>query len=556
MHFDWHKHYPEEFPKVIDLSHHNDIAEAISKACQKFSSKPAMTCMGTTISYGQLERLSSQFASFLQKELKITKGDRVALMLPNILQFPICFLALQKIGAICVNTNPQYTPREMLHQFKDSGAKAIVIIDLFAHKLEGILDQTDLAHVVVTSIADQLSPLKALAVSTTMKFKKVVPKFNLSFISFRDALKKGRVADFKKPKLSHDDTCLLQYTGGTTGFAKGAELTHANILANTEQIKAICHGYVIEGGERVLTALPLYHIFSLTVNLLSFLRTGQHLFLIPKPVPISNTVEIFKKHNITVVTAVNTLYNSINNSKEFQELAPRNIKVAIAGGMALQESVAKKWQQITGNRIIEGFGLTEASPVTHVTPPSVKAPLGSIGIPLSSTLAKVVNEAGEEVPHGDSGELVVKGPQVMKGYWQKQSATSETIKDGWLYTGDIAKRDEDGFFYIVDRKKDMILVSGFNVFPNEVEDVIASHPKVLECAVIGIPDRKSGEAVKAFIVKKDDSLEIAEIKSYCKENLTGYKCPRHFEFRDSLPKSNVGKILRKNLRPQTQKAES
>jgi long-chain acyl-CoA synthetase len=555
MHFDWHKHYPQEFPKTIDLSHYKNIPQAISDACHKFSERPALTCMGTTITYRQMDRLSSQFASYLQRRLGVAKGDRVAVMLPNIMQFPVVFLAIQKIGAISVNTNPQYTPREMLHQFKDSGAKTIVIIDLFAHKLEDILEETEIKDVIITSIADQMPPLKALVTGMAMRFKGLIPKHGIKYTSFNCALRLGRKEPYQKPEISHDDTCLLQYTGGTTGFAKGAELTHANLLANTEQIRIMCSDSLIEGQERVLTALPLYHIFSLTVNLLTFLRTGQQLLLVPKPIPIENTVEIFKKYDVTVVSAVNTLYNALNNSKKFQELAPRTVKFAIAGGMALQQAVAKKWQDITGTRIVEGFGLTEASPVTHGTPISVVAPAGSIGIPLSSTIAKIVDEQGQEVPIGDIGELLIKGPQVMKGYWQQHDATKQTIKDGWLFTGDIAKVDSDGFFYIVDRKKDMIIVSGFNVYPNEVEDVIVRHPKVLECAVVGIPDRQCGEAVKAFIVKKDHSLEIAEIKSFCRENLTGYKCPRYFEFMESLPKSNVGKILRKDLRVANKPAE-
>mgnify|MGYP001556887492 CR=1 FL=1 len=552
MTHDWYKFYPTQVEKEIDLSKAVSIAHALEQACKRHADKVALHCMNAELSFRQFDRLANQFASFLQNDLGLKKGDRMAIMIPNVMQFPIAFYAAQKIGVVCVNTNPLYTPREMRHQFKDSGAKALVIIDLFMDKLEKIIKETDIEKVVVTSVGDQLPAWKGLLVKTVMSFKGLIPKHNIEVIPFKDALGRGKSTTFTPADLSLDDIAVLQYTGGTTGVAKGAMLTQRNILANMFQIQNCAKGQILEGEEIVLTALPLYHIFALTVNFLTFLAMGEKMVLVPKPIPIENTVKMFKKFNISVMTGVNTLFNALNNNKEFQELAPKSLKFALAGGMALQDSVNNDWQKITGGRIVEGFGLTESSPVTHVNPLDGTTRSNSIGIPLASTEAKIMSPEGKEVAIGESGELVIKGPQVMAGYWQRPEATAETIKDGWLWTGDIAKRDEDGFFYIVDRKKDMILVSGFNVFPNEVEEVLASHPKVMEAAVIGIPDKNSGEAVKAFIVAKDKSLTIAELKEYCNEELTGYKKPRHFEFRDELPKSNIGKILRRELRTEAE----
>jgi long-chain acyl-CoA synthetase len=532
----------------IDFSGVTSVADSLEKACNRFANSIALTCMGTNLTFRQLDRLANQFAAYLQKDLGMKKGDRLAIMLPNILQFPIVFLAAQKIGVICVNTNPLYMPREMKHQFKDSGAKAIVIMDMFLDKLQEIKGETEIEHVIATSIGDQLPVWKGPLINFVLKAKGQIPKHSLQVVQFRDAMSKGARSQYEAPEISLDDIAILQYTGGTTGVAKGAMLTQRNILANMLQIRNCARGEVVEGAEIVLTALPLYHIFALTVNFLTFLAMGERMILVPKPIPISNTVKIFKQYNISVMTGVNTLFNALNNCKEFQELAPKNLKFALAGGMALQDPVNKAWQKITGNRIIEGFGLTESSPVTHVNPLGSGGRVGSIGIPVASTDAKVFDPDGKEVPVGESGELCIRGPQVMAGYWNRPDETEKTIRNGWLWTGDIAKRDADGFFYIVDRKKDMILVSGFNVFPNEVEEVLASHPKVLEAAVIGIPDKSSGESVKAFVVAKDKSLTIEELRQHCNAQLTGYKRPRHFEFRDSLPKTNIGKILRRELR--------
>ena len=544
----WLKQFPSSVPADINFNGYSSISDCLKKVFDKYARQPAATCLGTTMTYGELNTTVLRFASFLQNTLGIQKGDRVAIMIPNTLQFLVSELAVLKIGAICVNTNPLYTPREMRHQFADSGAKAIVVMDLFASKLEQIIHETSIKHVIVTSIADQLPMWKGLPLKLFMKLQDQVPAYSIKAWAFTSAIRQGNPTLLKEPVMSLDDIAILQYTGGTTGISKGAILSQKNILANMLQIQAVTKQALIPGGETVLTALPLYHIFALSVNFLAFLAEGHHLILVPKPIPIENTVEMFKKYKITVMTGVNTLFNSLNNSKAFKSLAPKTLKVVVAGGMALQENVNKAFQSITGVPITEGFGLTEASPVTHVNPISASNPVGSIGLPLPSTWAKIVSDEGSEKLPGEIGELVVKGPQVMQGYWNREDETSNVLRDGWLFTGDIARMDERGYFFIVDRKKDMILVSGFNVYPNEVEDVLAKHPKILEAAVIGVPDKTSGEAVKAFVVAKDKTLTVEELRAYCKENLTGYKCPRSFEMRDSLPKSNVGKILRRELR--------
>ena len=545
---DWSQYYPKGAPASLNIPGYKNIAHTLDQACAKYADKPALTCMGTDLSYRELDRIASRFAGFLQNEAGVKKGDRIAIMLPNIIQFPVVFYAAQKIGAVCVNTNPLYTPREMKHQFKDSGATVIVIIDLFVKNLEAIISDTDIRTVVTTSVGDQLPAWKGLMISTVMKLKGMVPVHGLKAYTFKQALSIGNSKKYTPVHCELDDIAVLQYTGGTTGVSKGAMLTQKNILANMAQIKHVAHGNIIEGVETVLTAIPLYHIFALTVNFLTFLAIGERMILVPKPIPISNTVAMFKKYKITVLTGVNTLYNSLNNDKEFQALAPKTIKFALAGGASLQDSVNKAWQKITGIRIIEGFGLTESSPVTHVNPLDAPARASSIGTPVAETISRIVDPDGNDVAIGEVGELLVRGPQVMLGYWLKEEETKKSLRDGWLWTGDMARMDNDGFFYIVDRKKDMILVSGFNVYPNEVEAVLASHPKVLEAAVVGIPDGASGESVKAFIVAKDKSLTVEELKAHCRDQLTGYKRPRHFELRDALPKTNIGKILRRELR--------
>jgi long-chain acyl-CoA synthetase len=544
----WIKQYPRTVAPDISFGTFSSISDCLERAVAKYSRQPAATCMGTTLSFAELQNTITRFASFLQNSLHIGKGDRVAIMLPNTLQFLIAELAVLKCGGICVNTNPLYTPREMLHQLSDSGAKAIVILDMFADKLAGILKDTKIEHVVITSIADQLPTWKRVPLRLFMKFKNMVPHYPFQSWSFNAAIRKANPEDFSSAKINLDDLAVLQYTGGTTGVAKGAILTHKNILANMLQIQEVTKQALTPGGETVLTALPLYHIFALSVNFLAFLADGHHIILVPKPIPIQNTVDMFRRYQISVMTGVNTLFNALNNSRSFRELAPKSLRVVVAGGMALQDHVNKTFQSITGVPITEGFGLTEASPVTHVNPISTSNPVGSIGIPLPSTLAKIVDENGIERLPGEIGELVVQGPQVMRGYWNRDDETAKVLRDGWLYTGDLGRMDDRGFFFIVDRKKDMIIVSGFNVYPNEIEGVLAQHPKVLEAAVIGVPDKNSGESVKAFVVARDKTLTVEELRSYCKENLTGYKCPRSFEFCEQLPKSNIGKILRRELR--------
>ena len=548
MGHDWLKYYPENIDTEVEIPEDLHIAGLIESTCRQYSGKIALTCLGADLQFKQYERLASEFASYLQNELGVKKGDRVAIMLPNVIQFPIALFAAMKIGAVCVNTNPLYTAREMKHQFKDSGATTLLIMDLFLDKLEEIIGDTDIKNVVVTGIGDQLPTWKGLLIKTILKVKGMIPNHNLKVVPFKEAISIGANQTYQAPSFHLDDIAILQYTGGTTGVSKGAMLTQRNLLANILQIQEWSKPYVVKGDEVILTALPLYHIFALSVNFLSFLTLGGRMILLPKPIPIKNTVKAFKKYKITGMTGVNTLYNALNNDEEFKKLAPRDLKVALAGGMALQSSVAKEFQNITGTTVIEGFGLTEASPVTHCNILHRSPPDGTIGLPLPSTDAKVLDESGKEVAIGEVGELCVRGPQVMKGYWQRPDETAKTIKDGWLWTGDMAKRDAEGFFYIVDRKKDMIIVSGFNVYPNEIEDVLASHPKVLEAAVVGIASESSGEAVKAFVVKKDDSLTEAELIEFCKKNLTGYKRPRTFVFKDELPKTNVGKILRRELR--------
>ena len=544
----WLKHYDKDIPESIQVDDAMNIAGLLEDACYEFSNQPALHCMGRNIKFKDLNRYAGYFASFLQNKLKVQKGDRIGIMLPNVLQFPIAFFASQKIGAICVNTNPLYTAREMQHQFQDSGIKVLVIMDLFLDKLEQIIDTTSIKHVISTNVADLLPPWKRVAIKSIMNLKGLIPKHTLNITPFNEALEEGKDASYRTVQTTADDIALLQYTGGTTGVAKGAMISHRNIIANVRQNQAWSKPYIKRGEETVLTALPLYHIFSLTVNFISFVSLGGKIVLIPRPVPIENTVKVFKKHQVTIMTGVNTLFNALNNNPEFQKLAPKSLKFVVSGAMSLQSKVGSEFHRLTGTKILEGYGLTEASPVTHCNPLHVDGPAGSIGFPFPSTESRIVDENGDDVPYGEPGELIIRGPQVMQGYWNRPEETANTLRDGWLWTGDVASRDENGYFFIVDRKKDMIIVSGFNVYPNEVEDVICDHPKVLEAAVVGETDPERGEIVKAFVVPKDPSLNIDDLKKHCQDHLTGYKRPRIYEIVDELPKSNVGKILRRKLR--------
>ena len=544
---DWDQVLSRFSAKDIKLEGLTSIAEMLGRAFEQHYDKVAISFMGHDIYYADLEAKIARFAGFLQSELRLKKGDRLAIMLPNCPQFVVAFLAAQKVGVICVNTNPLYTPREMLHQFRDSGATAIVILDLMAAKLEKILDQTLIRHIVVSSIADELPRAKRWLTKGLIKLRRAAPPFALDYTPWSKALAHPYESSLLKADLGLDDLAMLQYTGGTTGVAKGAMLSQRNILANMLQCLEVSRSACADGTETVLTAQPLYHIFALSINMLALMAAGQHLILVPRPIPIRNTARMFKKYRISIAMGVNTLFNALNHDPLFRKLRPQ-VKFTFAGGMALQKSVAEEWQQITSGIIFQGYGLTECSPLTHVSPPDGSGPIGSIGVPVASTEAKVVGPDGKPVPHGETGELVIKGPQVMVGYWQRPDESAQVLKAGWLWTGDLARRDKNGYFWIVDRTKDMIVVSGFKVYPSEVEEVLAAHPKVLEVAVVGLPDAAGNEIVKAFVVKRDPSLTETELTHHAREQLTGYKVPRLIEFRSELPKSNVGKVLRRALR--------
>ncbi len=548
----WLKSYAEGVAHDIVPFEQKNLAALFDETCQKYADNTAFINMGSELSFREIHKLSEEFAGFLQNHIGLKPGDRIALQMPNVLQFPIALFGALKAGLTVVNTNPLYTEREMEHQFNDSGAKAIVILSNFASKLEEIIDKTQIETVVVTQLGDMLGFPKSLLVNTVVKHvKKMVPKYNLpNAYSFHQALNIGADKPFTHVNIDSEDLAFLQYTGGTTGVSKGAMLTHDNILKNCKQIKEFMMVMLKEQEEMIVTALPLYHIFSLTANFLNIFTFGGTNLLITNPKDIKGFIKTLSKYDYTIMTGVNTLYNALMNHPDFNNLEFSKLKVSIAGGMALQSSVCEEWKKRTNSLIIEGYGLTECSPVVIVNPLDGNDRVGSIGIPVPSTHIKLIDDDGNEVSKaGEPGELCAKGPQVMKGYWQRPDETSAVLdKDGWLKTGDIASFSEDGFFKIVDRKKDMILVSGFNVYPNEVEDVVCQMPEVLECAAIGVPNDHSGEVVKIFVVKKNKSLTEEQIKAYCKENLTGYKRPQEIEFRDELPKTNVGKILRRALK--------
>jgi len=545
----WFNYYPKEVPHEIDANQYNSILEVFEEAVQKYGDKPAFVNMGKSLSFNQLDQLSKQFATFLQNHAGLEKGDRIALQMPNLLQYPIAMFGALRAGIVVVNTNPLYTAREMEHQFKDSGASAIVILANFAFNLEKVLAETKIKTVIVTEIGDSLGGLKGSFVNFAVKrIKKMVPKFHIKgAIKFNDALAKGKAGSYVKPEIDDADIAFLQYTGGTTGVSKGAMLMHRNIVANMLQNSLWNRPKLKESEETIITALPLYHIFALTVNCLLMLKLGAKNILVTNPRDMPAFIKDLNRYPFTVITGVNTLFNGLLNQPEFSKIDFSQLKVSVGGGMAVQRVVAEKWEKVTGVPLAEGYGLTESSPTLTCNPIDGTEQIGTIGIPLPSTLVKICDDSGNEVPVGEVGELYAKGPQIMAGYWQRPGETEKTMHGDWLKTGDMAKMDERGFFAIVDRKKEMICVSGFNVYPNEVEDVVVSHPKVLEAAAIGVADPKSTEAVKIFVVKKDISLTEEELKGFCKENLTAYKCPKQVEFREELPKSNVGKILRRIL---------
>ena len=544
----WLQNYPAGLPANIEPDQYPRLMDMVEESFKKYADSPAYVSMGKTLTFGDVDRLSAQFGAYLLSR-GLEPGDRVAIMMPNLLQYPIALMGALRAGLVVVNTNPLYTPREMRHQFVDSGAKAIIIAENFAANLQQILGETQINTVIVASIGEMLG-LKGHIVNFVVRnIKKMVPKYAIpNTVTFQTALQQG--AKFTLPPLTTgpDDTIILQYTGGTTGVSKGAMLTNRNLVANMMQIRAIM--MPVLGGENntVLCPLPLYHIFAFTVNCLAIMSVGGLNVLIVNARDLPALIKEWHKYKPTLVTGVNTLFNALLNHPDFASLDFSNLKAAVGGGMAVQRAVAERWQQVTGCQLTEGYGMTEASPVISCNPLDATMRIGTIGMPAPSTDVRIADDAGNVLPQGQVGEIQTQGPQVMKGYWQRPEATAEVIKDGWLCTGDMGLMHPDGFFQIVDRKKDMILVSGFNVYPNEIEAVVAMHPKVLEVAALGIPDEKSGEVVKVFVVKKDPSLTEAEIIEHCRTNLTGYKVPKKVEFRTELPKTNVGKILRRALR--------
>jgi long-chain acyl-CoA synthetase len=549
--FPWFKNYPAGIPSEIKLYEYDSVTQIFEDSCRKFGDRVAFENMGATLTFKQVDKLSRDFAAYLQS-LGLQKGERIAIQMPNLLQFPIAFIGALKAGLIVVNTNPLYTPREMEHQFRDSGAVAIVTVANFASNLEKIVANTKIRHIIITELGDMLGGLKKHIVNFVVKrVKKMVPSYHLpTAIRFNDALNRGASLQHKKVDVSLQDLAVLQYTGGTTGVSKGAQLSHANIVAHNSMIKYWFQPYMSPVGEDIIiTAIPMYHIFALTVNGLLMFSAGVKNVMITNPRDIPAFCKELKKHKFTIITGVNTLFNGLLNNPEFKNLDFTKLKGAVAGAMAVQDVVAKRWREVTGTPLVEGYGLSETSPVLCCNPLDGTHKQGTIGIPMPSTEVGIFDEDGNQLPQGEVGEICARGPQVMSGYWNSDNA-GVFFEGGWFRTGDIGVMDKEGFFKIVDRKKDMIKVSGFNVFPNEVENVVAGHPKVLEVAAIGVADSKSGEVIKIFVVKRDQSLSEQELLKYCHENLTNYKVPKRIEFRTELPKTNVGKILRRALKEQ------
>jgi len=552
----WLQSYQKGVPAEVDLSEFQSLGELFEKSVGQYRDRAAYISMGAQITYGELDKLSRDFAAYLQSVLKLPQGTRVALMMPNVLQYPICIFGALRAGYVVVNVNPLYTPRELEHQLKDSGAEVIVILENFAVTLEQVVARTPVKHIVVARLGDMLPFPKGAVVNFVVKYvKKMVPAWTLTrAVNFRTALGKGASAELKSVSVQQEDLAFLQYTGGTTGVSKGAMLLHRNILANLAQAHAWIKPALGDEQHMVVTALPLYHIFALTANCFTFFKIGASNLLIVNPRDIPGFVGELAKHRFTVITGVNTLFNALLNNDAFCALDFGHLKVTLGGGMAVQKAVAERWKQVTGKPLIEAYGLTETSPAATINPLDIPAYTGAIGVPISSTEVAIRDDAGKDVPLGERGELCIRGPQVMKGYYNRPEETAKVIMpDGFLLTGDIAVMDEKGFVRIVDRKKDMILVSGFNVYPNEVEDVVAQHAGVLEVAAVGVPHEKSGEVVKIFVVKKDPALTAEVLIAHCREHLTGYKVPGQVEFRSELPKTNVGKILRRELRDEATK---
>lgn len=547
----WLKEYPKSVPAEIDVNQYASVKQIIEEACRQYADRPAFSNFGTTLNYADVERLSRGFGAWLQRRAGLQKGERVALMMPNLLQYPVTLFGALRAGLTVVNVNPLYTARELDHQLRDSGARAIVIVENFAHTLQAVLANTQVKTVITTEIGDLLSwPKRPLLNFMAKHVKKKVPPWNLpGSLPLRRVLAEGAGLDLAEVPLGHDDIAFLQYTGGTTGVAKGAMLTHGNMVANVLQASAWLSAHLQAGQEVIITALPLYHIFSLTANCLVFMKIGGHNVLITDPRDMRGFVRTLSRCRFTAITGVNTLFNALLHTPGFDKLDFSALKIALGGGMAVQRAVAERWKRVTGTPLIEAYGLTETSPAACINPLDIKDYNGSIGLPIPSTELSIRDDAGRELKVGEVGELCFRGPQVMRGYWNRPEETAKVLSpDGWLRTGDMGRIDARGYVYLVDRKKDMILVSGFNVYPNEVEDVVMMHPGVREVAAVGVPDEHSGEAVKVFVVKKDPALTAEELIAHCHKYLTGYKVPKHVEFREELPKSNVGKILRRELR--------
>jgi len=542
--------YPASVPREVDLNKYSSMVDVFEQAVKKYPDRPAFSAVGATLTYRELDTQTRNFAAWLQNKTDLKPGDRIAVQMPNLTQYPVVVFGAMRAGLIVVNTNPLYTTREMEHQFNDSGAKALVVLANMAENAEKVLPHTSIEHVIVTEIADMHSPIKRTLMNAVVKHvKKMVPPFSIPQAHKLPAvLSAGAREKFTPVECKRDDIAVLQYTGGTTGVAKGAMLTHGNLVANLLQVRPMMEDTVVEGQEVVIAPLPLYHIYSFTLNCGIMLEAGGHNVLIPNPRDIPGFVKELQNHKFTAFLGLNTLFVALCNNEDFKKLDFSHLKLTSSGGMALTTDTAKMWERITGCAISEGYGMTETSPVVTFNPRSA-IQLGTIGLPVPSTKVKTIDDDGNETPLGEAGELCVKGPQVMRGYWQRPEDTQKSFtEDGYIQTGDIAVIQEDGFIRIVDRKKDMIIVSGFNVYPNEIEDVVSSHPKVVECAAVGIPDAKSGEAVKVYLVATAEGVTENELKEFCRERLTAYKVPRYFEFRDELPKTNVGKILRRELR--------
>ena len=554
----WLDSYTEGTPHDVDPDTYPSLAAIIDEAIARFPDRPAFESMGVRITFAELDRLARDFEGFLTSTAGLAAGDRVALMMPNVLQYPVALVGALRAGLVVVNTNPLYTARELRHQLADSGAQAIVVLENFGHVLEECIGDTEVKHVVVTGLGDMLGfPKSALVNFVVRHVKKLVPRFRIDgAIRWGDALAAGRAAASRGAAAGEagptgDDLAFLQYTGGTTGVSKGAMLTHRNMVANILQADGFMRPFAREGEEVIITALPLYHIFALTVNCLTYMRFGGMSLLIANPRDMPGFVKTLKGVRFTTITGVNTLFNGLMNTSGFAELDFSSMRISVGGGMAVQSAVAERWKQMTGVGLLEGYGLTETSPCACMNPMHITDYTGTVGVPMPGTECRVIDEAGNALPVDTPGELCVRGPQVMRGYWNRPEETAAAIDgEGWLRTGDVAQMDARGFFRIVDRKKDMILVSGFNVYPNEVEEVVSQHPEVLEVGAIGVADDHSGEAVKIVVVKRSPGLTEEALQAYCEEHLTGYKRPRYVEFARELPKTNVGKILRRELREQ------